>query len=83
MIRFYADENVEATIIRGLLNRGVDILTAVEDGYDHMDDDIILGRAVNWAELPFLVIRTSSAKQRDDKLMAGSLSEWCTPINAK
>ena len=45
MIRLYADENVEGPIVRGARLRGVDVLTAEEDDYDHTDDDLILDRA--------------------------------------
>jgi len=33
MIALYMDENVEGQIVRGLQARGIDVLTAEEDGY--------------------------------------------------
>jgi Domain of unknown function (DUF5615) len=42
MVRFYADENVNGAIVRGARRRGVDILTAVEDGYEGKPDPEIM-----------------------------------------
>ena len=53
MIRFYADENVDGKIIRGLQSRGLDVLTALEDGYDNKDDNLILNRAGELKRLLF------------------------------
>lgn len=39
------DENVRGPVTTGLRARGVDCLTAREDGYDHTDDEFVLARA--------------------------------------
>ncbi len=38
-IRFYTDEQVHKAIIRGLRQRGIDVLSVPEAGTDHADDD--------------------------------------------
>jgi hypothetical protein len=45
MIALYMDENVEGQIVRGLRARGVDVLTAEEDGYRETADTDLLNRA--------------------------------------
>ncbi len=41
------DHHVRSAVTRGLRARGVDCLTALEDGTDRGDDRILLGRAAN------------------------------------
>jgi hypothetical protein len=53
MIAFYADENVEGAIVRELRGRGVDIVTAEEDGYAHTADRLILDRASELGRVVF------------------------------
>lgn len=45
MIRLYLDENIQGSIYRGLLKRGVDVISAQEDGYDNTPDPQVLNRA--------------------------------------
>jgi predicted nuclease of predicted toxin-antitoxin system len=45
MIALYTDENVEGQIVRGLRARGIDVLTAEEDGYRETPDPKVLDRA--------------------------------------
>ncbi len=45
MISFYFDQHVPISVARGLRLRGVDVLTAFEDGRAALDDDAILQRA--------------------------------------
>ncbi len=39
------DHHVPAAITAGLLRRGIDVITAREDGSDRLDDDLLLDRA--------------------------------------
>lgn len=45
MIGFYMDENVDGKITRGLRQRGVDVLTAQEDGFGATPDPQVMDRA--------------------------------------
>jgi predicted nuclease of predicted toxin-antitoxin system len=42
---FYMDVQVHGSITNGLRSRGVDVLTAQEDGFDETPDDEVLNRA--------------------------------------
>jgi predicted nuclease of predicted toxin-antitoxin system len=42
---YYMDENVDGRVTEGLRRRGVDVLTAQEDGYSGRDDPEVLDRA--------------------------------------
>ena len=53
MIGFYLDENVEGQIVRGLRARGVDVLTAEEDGHDATPDSLVLDRAGELGRVAF------------------------------
>ena len=44
-IRFYFDHNVDRAITDGLRRRGIDVLTAYEDGHHQVDDSILIDRA--------------------------------------
>lgn len=45
MISFYLDQHVPSAVARGLRLRGVDVLTAFEDGQSALDDAALLQRA--------------------------------------
>jgi hypothetical protein len=47
------DEHVHRAITDGLRLRGVDVLTAQEDGYRHTSDDILLDRATELQRVLF------------------------------
>ena len=53
MVALYTDENVLGTIIRTLLSRGIDVLTAWEDGRGNTDDRRILDRATELKRVLF------------------------------
>ena len=42
MLRLYMDVHVKAAITAGLRQRGIDVLTAQEDGTERWDDDRLL-----------------------------------------
>lgn len=50
-LAFYFDEHVPGAIVRGLRARGVDVLTAQEDGYGGRPDGAILDRASDLGRL--------------------------------
>jgi hypothetical protein len=45
MLAFYMDHHVRAEITSGLRRRGIDVLTAFEDGASELPDDELLSRA--------------------------------------
>jgi hypothetical protein len=52
-VRFYFDEQVPRAIKKGLRQRGVDVLTAQEDGRTSEDDSMLLDRAGDLLRLIF------------------------------
>ncbi|MBS0267038.1 MAG: DUF5615 family PIN-like protein, partial [Planctomycetes bacterium] len=44
-LALYMDQHVQAAITEGLRRRGIDVLTAHEDGFDRHSDAAILERA--------------------------------------
>jgi hypothetical protein len=42
MLRFYMDQHVHAELTRGLRQRGIDVLTAFDDGKANWDDEALL-----------------------------------------
>lgn len=55
MLAFYMDHHVQAAITEGLRARGIDVVTAFEDGAAEWSDDRILERA---RELGRIVVTT-------------------------
>jgi predicted nuclease of predicted toxin-antitoxin system len=53
IIRLYVDVHVHRAITIGLRLRGVDILTAQEDGYRTAEDDVLLDRATELQRVLF------------------------------
>jgi Domain of unknown function (DUF5615) len=45
MLSLYLDHHVQTAIAAGLRNRGVDVLTCLDDGTTTLDDDLLLDRA--------------------------------------
>jgi predicted nuclease of predicted toxin-antitoxin system len=45
MVRLYLDENVNGAVVEGLRQRGVDLLTAQEEGREGAPDPAVLDRA--------------------------------------
>jgi hypothetical protein len=44
-VRLYMDVHIPLVITEGLRRRGLDVLTAQQDGADRLDDDLLLQRA--------------------------------------
>ncbi|MGQ0633984.1 MAG: DUF5615 family PIN-like protein [Planctomycetaceae bacterium] len=61
-LALYADHQVNSAIVDGLRRRGIDVLTALEDGFDRRADaDILarateLGRAVFTQDVDFILL---------------------------
>ena len=53
MIALYMDHNVPRAITVGLRFRGVDVITAYEDGADDMDDSALLNRSTELGRVLF------------------------------
>jgi hypothetical protein len=47
MLAFFMDHQFSAAVTRGVRARGIDVLTAFEDGAEQLDDDLLLTRATN------------------------------------
>ena len=77
MVRLYMDENVHGAITKGLLLRGVDVVTAQEDGYDSTPDDSVLDCASELGRVLFTfdddLLKEAKRRQRDGKPFAGVL----------
>ena len=52
MLSFYMDHHVHQSITDGLRRRGVDVLTAFEDGREEEDDETLLERATELVVCP-------------------------------
>ena len=50
-VAFYFDHNMQVVVMAALRVRGVDVLTAFEDGYDRRSDDEVLDRAQELSRL--------------------------------
>jgi hypothetical protein len=75
MVRLYMDENVEAQITRGLRGRGIDALTAEEDGRNETPDPEIPDRANTLGRVTFSrdqdFLREAARRQRHGERFAG------------
>jgi hypothetical protein len=53
MVSFYMDHHVPSAITAGLRNRGIDVLTAAEDGSELLENESLLDRATALARVLF------------------------------
>lgn len=53
MLAFYMDHHVHRAVTEGLRFRGVDVMTALEDGMESSDDERLLARATELARILF------------------------------
>jgi len=70
VIALYMDHNVPRAITVGLRLRGVDVITAYEDGADDMDDPALLDRATELSRVLFthdddLLAEATKRQQQD------------------
>jgi predicted nuclease of predicted toxin-antitoxin system len=52
-LAYYMDEHVDIAITRGLRMRGIDVLTAQEDGLDATPDPVVLDRSTSLDRVVF------------------------------
>jgi hypothetical protein len=87
----YIDHNVDRAIVAGLRARGIDVLTAMEDGFDTHDDEAVferataLGRVAVTNDKDFLAIAhrwqddghyfTGLIRARQDRVSLGAVIE--------
>jgi predicted nuclease of predicted toxin-antitoxin system len=73
--RFYFDQQVPGPIVRGLRGRGVDCLTADEDGRRELEDEPLLARATELGRVLFTMdtdfYAISAAWQRAGRPFSG------------
>jgi predicted nuclease of predicted toxin-antitoxin system len=53
ILPLYTDQHVSAAVVAGLRRRGINVLTAFDDGYDEQDDEQILIRAHELGRIVF------------------------------
>lgn len=57
-VRLYFDHNVNQAVVHGLRLRGLDVVTALEDGADRLPDPDLLGEAQEFVgSVEFLPLR--------------------------
>ncbi|MFM7159166.1 MAG: DUF5615 family PIN-like protein, partial [Planctomycetaceae bacterium] len=44
-LALYTDQHVKLAIVEGVRRKGIDVLTALEDGFDRRSDEDVLTRA--------------------------------------
>lgn len=75
MLAFYMDHQFRAAVTRGLLRRGVDVLTAFDDGADRLDDESLLSRATELGRVLVThdkgFLRRAALWQRNGRQFAG------------
>ena len=72
-LRLYLNHHVRIEITQGLKRRGVDVVTAFEDGREEADDAILLDRATELGRVLFsqdsdLLVHASHRQQTNQKL---------------
>ena len=74
-VRLYMDVHVRRPVTTGLRRRGVEVLTAQEDGTATLDDDELLDRALDLGRVLFTqdddLLEEAAARQRTGRLFAG------------
>ena len=75
MVRLYMDENVRGALTRALRQRGVDVVTAQEDGHTARPDPDVLDRATELGRVLFTydddLLREAARRQREGAPFAG------------
>ena len=74
-VRFYMDVHVPRAITDGLRRRGVDVLTAQENGCDKLQDSDLLDRATQLNRVLFSfdddLLKIAASRQRSGLFFAG------------
>ena len=75
MVTLYMDHHVHSGITHGLRSRGVDVVTAQEDGSAELDDPAMLDRATELGRVLFTqdhdFLREGAERQRSGEVFAG------------
>jgi predicted nuclease of predicted toxin-antitoxin system len=75
VIALYMDENVQGQIVRGLKRRGINVLTAEEDGWAERLDADVLDRAGDLGRIAFSrdqdFLREAVRRQRSSETFVG------------
>src|SRR5437588_7431839 len=75
MLRLYTDVHVPEPVTRGLRQRGIDVLTAHEDGTTRLPDDQLLDRASALGRVLFTedkdLLREAASRQRRGEAFGG------------
>ena len=74
-LQIYMDVHVRRPVTTGLRRRGVEVLTAQEDGTDRLEDPELLDRALDLARVLFTqdddLLMEAARRQRSGKAFAG------------
>lgn len=74
-ISLYMDHHVPHAVTAGLRLRGIDILTAAEDGAEEVDDTLLLDRASDCSRILFTqdrdLLREATHRQLDGQAFGG------------
>lgn len=74
-VALYRDEHVHRAITTSLRLRGVDVLTAQDDGHRHVPDHVLLDRATELGRVLFSqdedLLAEANHRQRGQKAFAG------------
>ena len=80
---FYMDVHVPVAVTAGLRRRGVDVLTAQEDGARELDDELLLHRATSLGRILFTqdkdLLGIATAWQVQSRAFAGVV--FCHQLN--
>src|SRR5262245_9664468 len=75
MIEYYFDENIDGPVARGLRRRGINVLTAQDDGHRQTDDRVSLDRALSLSRVMFSqdedMVLEAVRRQRTGESFAG------------
>jgi predicted nuclease of predicted toxin-antitoxin system len=83
-VKLYMDVHVRRAVTFGLRLRGVDVITAQEDGAGELDDSSLLDRASGLSRVLFSqdddLLREAAHRQQAEKQFAGVV--YCHQLNA-
>jgi hypothetical protein len=75
MLSFYMDHHIHRSITEGLRRRGIDVLTAFEDGKEEEDDEALLERSTALGRILVSqdddLLRIAARWQRSSRAFAG------------
>ncbi len=75
MLSFYMDHHAHRSITEGLRRRGIDVVTAFEDGSEEKDDEALLERATVLGRILVSqdddLLKIATQRQRSSRVFAG------------